>query len=450
MDERIPTSGFAGIVAKTISSHRLLSPGDKVIVALSGGADSVALLSVLDELGYECLAAHCNFHLRGEESNRDMRHTEKVCRHLGIDLTVKDFDVEKRRRDHGGSVEMACRELRYEWFDELLVRNRAKAVAVGHHMEDNIETLLLNLFRGTGIDGLRGIKYRRDDIIRPLLDVSREDIERYLARRGLEFIVDSSNGSDDYLRNRLRNHVIPEIERCFPGASAAMLLTMRNVSGSCAVYDKAVSDYREECSDGDGDIDLRKLTNEAGDCANTVLYEMLRPYGLSAAACDDMLRSADGSGLEFHGRDGFKAELDRGMLHLSHHGEACGQEYYPIDLRRDVLSPVNICISEHDIIEFSPEKNRNVIYFDADAIKSEHRWSLRRWDKGDRIRPYGMTGSKLVSDVFADAKYSSRDKRRAWLLVCDGEPAWIVGLRSSRMFEITPQTRRYLKLEYKP
>lgn len=449
MEHHHDRSAFAGSVAATIDRHRMLTAGERVVVALSGGADSVALLAVLDELGYDCIAAHCNFHLRGEESQRDMRHAEMICNTLGIDLMVRDFDVETHRREKGGSIEMACRELRYSWFDDLLVKKRARAVAVGHHCEDNVETMLLNMFRGTGIDGLRGIRYRRDAVIRPLLDVSRREIEAYLAVRGLGYVTDSSNGSDLYLRNRIRNHIVPEIEKWFPGAVDAMRRTMSHVAAAEDLYDRAVADYGRACVNSDGDFDLGLLIEHAGNSAETVLYEMLKHYGIAPSACSDIISSIARSGLVFHGRDGVMVELDRGILHIRIPQGFTGTDiHHKVDLHRDVLYPVNIRVSEHDVSEFRPERNPSVIYLDASALDKEHVWTLRRWENGDRIRPFGMSGSKLVSDIFTDAKYPARDKRRAWILACDGEPVWIVGLRASRLFEVTPQTRRFIKLEY--
>lgn len=441
---------FADAVAATIRHHRLLADGDRVVVGLSGGADSVALLSVLGELGYECLAAHCNFHLRGEESQRDMRHAEKICRRLGVDLTVRDFDVAARCRETGGSVEMVCRDQRYEWFGDLIDSFRARAVAVGHHREDNIETMLLNLFRGTGIDGLRGIRYRRDSVIRPLLDVSRRDIETYLAERGLDYVNDSSNCSDAHLRNRIRNHVMPEIERCFGRAEQAMLLTMENLAETQALCDRAVASYRQACSTQSGDLDIVKLADMAGDCAATALYGMLKPDGFTASVCRDIISSPDRSGLKFDGRKDVEAELDRGILHIRKVTQHTRPTSYPADLSRDILSPVCIRVSEHDASAFRPERNPSVVCLDSTVLEGGHCLTLRRWRKGDRIRPFGMNGSRAVSDVFSDAKYSAADKRRAWLLDCDGEVLWIVGLRASRLFTVGPQTKKYLRLEYKP
>lgn len=437
---------FASTVAETISRNSLLKDGDKVVVALSGGADSVALLAVLNELGYDCVAAHCNFHLRGEESQRDMRHAEAVCLKLGIDLTVKDFDVSKRMAENKESVEMACRELRYEWFEDLLIREHAHAVAVGHHREDKVETFLLNLMRGTGIDGLRGMKYRRDAIIRPLLDMSRREIEDYLSDKSLTYIVDSSNASDDYLRNRLRNHVVPELLKYFPNGENAILSTMSNLSSAGEIFDMAINGYREACEIEPWTFNLNRLAEMTGDKMTAVLYEILKPAGITASQCNDIVASKTKSGLKFEGRKGTVFELDRGVLR----GVSCRnldrRDEINIDLRRDVLTPINLRVSLHDVSEFSPTGASDTIYIDWKAISGEHCWQLRRWRKGDRIKPFGMRGSKLVSDLFADAKYSCSEKRDAWLLTCDGEVVWVVGLRASRLHAVTPETKKYLKI----
>lgn len=437
---------FVSKVAETISRNSLLKDGDKVVVALSGGADSVALLAVLDELGYDCFAAHCNFHLRGEESQRDMRHAEAVCLKLGIGLTVKDFDVAKRMSENKESIEMACRELRYEWFEELKLSWHAHAVAVGHHREDKVETFFLNLMRGTGIDGLRGMKYRRDAIIRPLLDTSRQEIEDYLNDKGLKYIVDSSNASDDYQRNRLRNHVVPELLKYFPNGENAILSTMSNLSSAGEIFDMAIDSYREACEIEPWTFDLNHLAAMTGDKMAGVMYEILKSAGITASQCKDIVASKSKSGLVFDGRKGIVFELDRGVLRGVSCRNLVHRDEIAVDLSLDVLTPINIHVSVHDISEFSPTCSPDTIYIDEKAIGEGHSWQLRHWRKGDRIKPFGMRGSKLVSDLFADAKYSGAEKREAWLLTCDSEIVWVVGLRASRLHIVAPDTKKYLKL----
>lgn len=441
---------LAQIVADAIERHSLLTPGDKVVVAVSGGADSVALLSVMNELGYDCLAAHCNFHLRGEESRRDMLHTQEICSRLGIDLAVKDFDVDKRRAETGESVEMACRALRYEWFDSLLTRERARAVAVGHHREDQVETVLLNLLRGTGIAGLSGMKYRRDSVIRPLLDCSRDQIEAYLVSRGLDFVCDSSNASDAHLRNRIRNKVMPLLSGLFPGAEDAVLTTAANLEAARRIYDTKINDYRREYTNSDGSVDVGRLAEDLPDDAVTILRELLKDTGLTVSQCRDIIASASASGLHFESGGVTVAELDRGVLSFPHNVKIRPADVYDVDLSRDVLTPINLRVSRHDIGEFDPGRDPSVLYLDESAALDDHRWQLRHPRRGDRIRPFGMKGSRLLSDLYSDAKYSAADKRNAWVLTCDDTVVWVVGLRASSLFPVTPETRHYLKIQYKP
>lgn len=442
-------AGFTEAVARTIATHSLLQGGERIIVAVSGGADSVALLAVLVESGYACIAAHCNFHLRGDESQRDMLHTELTCRHLGVRLVVKDFDVAARMAATGESVEMACRNLRYEWFDELLSSERAAAIAVGHHREDNIETFLLNMLRGTGIDGLRGIRYRRGNIIRPLLDRSRGEIEEYLASQGLTFVVDSSNSSDKHLRNRLRNNVIPELIRNFPNAEDTLLHTMSNMNECGAVYDEAIKRYGNEYEISPMTFDIGRLAAEHPHCARTILFEIVKGYGITSSQCSDIIKSCNRSGLAFEGRNGLRLELDRGILRVApSQPEEQSQSSFAIDPSRDINCPVDIKVSIDDISEFRPSRDASTLYLDNSALDGSPLWEIRHWRHGDRIKPFGMRGSKLVSDIFAEARYSAAQKREAWLLTRDGVILWVIGLRCSSHFPVSRNTKRFVTLKY--
>ncbi len=435
-------------VKTTIDRHSLLRRRGPVIVAVSGGADSVALLAVLQALGYECVAAHCNFHLRGAESNRDMRHVEMLTEKLGIDLYVKDFDVAARRALTGESLEMACRELRYKWFFELLDRDRAQAIAVGHHREDQAETFMLNLMRGSGLAGLAGMRYRNEHVVRPLLDVSRAEIEQYLTARGLDWIVDSSNASDDFARNRLRNKILPMMEQLFPGATDAMLRSMTILRENCDFYqaqtEKVINTYVNNFSK---EINLSDLqANEPH--AELLLFEKLRSEGFNRTQTDDMLAAAARSGGSFsagaHTRD-----VDHGILRAPRATigpVADSGEEYEVNLLRDIFEPVRIVVTHHYISEFAPSRNPRIAYIDASALEGDRRWALRRWRRGDRMTPYGMTGSKLLSDIFASQRLSAEAKRNTWVLTCDDEIVWVVGLRASALHTLGPCSKRFVKL----
>ena len=437
------------MMADCIRRHGLLQPGRTVIVALSGGADSVALLQALVSEGYECMAAHCNFHLRGEESMRDAAHCADICRRIGVDLCMRDFDVPARMRLTGESVEMACRSLRYEWFDSLLDRERAQAIAVGHHREDNVETFMLNLLRGTGPQGLCGMRVRNGYVVRPLLECSRAQIEAFLHERGLGFVIDSTNASNDFKRNRLRNVVIPMLDEQFDGASEAIERSMAHVADSMALYRELVEERAEHYRQGSDILLADMARNETN--ARMLLYEMLHnSEGFSMSAVADMLRRPDGSGRRFVSGCGHVRELHRGVLSaVSPQPLRQECDCYSADLRRDILTPLHITVERLHISSFSPERNPAVMYLDAAILDATPAPQLRRWRRGDRIEPYGMKGSRLVSDLFSDAGYSAEQKRNAFLLCRADKVLWVCGLRASRHFAVGPGTKEYLRLEIK-
>ena len=218
-------------VAEYAKEHNLCAKDDAVIVALSGGADSVALLRILLSIGVQCCALHCNFGLRGAESDRDEAFVRNLCTQLGVLLKVKHFDVAKYEQEQKVSTEMACRELRYAWFDEERALQGAKAIAVAHHYDDNVETFFLNMLRGTGIQGLTGIRAKNGYVVRPLLCVKREEIEAYLKELGQEYVVDSTNLENDFKRNKIRNVLIPTLNELFPDYEAGMMRTLQNLQG---------------------------------------------------------------------------------------------------------------------------------------------------------------------------------------------------------------------------
>lgn len=438
-------------IRNSMEKHQLLPPGSRgrIVVALSGGADSVALLAALVSLGYECVAAHCNFHLRGEESMRDMRHSAKVCAALGVDLSIKHFDVAARREATGESVEMACRELRYAWFAELLDSQRAVAVAVAHNHGDNVETFFLNLLRGTGIAGLTGIRRRNGHVIRPMLDCTRREVEEYLNERGLSYVTDSTNAMDDYRRNRIRNRVIPLLEDCFPGASAAVTSSMEHLEAARRFYQQALDERRAKYMNG-GKIFLAEIVRNESS-APLLLFEWLRSYGFNSTQAADLVRSAGESGRVFES-DSHRIVTTRTTAELvSLTGTVPAmQEVWRVELSRTVLRPAHIIVTRHKTGEFMPERNPNVMFADVSLLEGTPTFELRHWHKGDVLEPFGMKGSRKVSDIFTDAHLGLEAKKKVWLLLRDGKLLWVLGHRSSRHYPVTPSTREYLRLEWRP
>ena len=285
---------FTRQIAKFIASERLLSHDARVLVALSGGADSVALFCVLKQLGYALSAVHCNFHLRGAESDRDETFVRDLCRKEHVPLEVVHFDTIAYAARHKMSIEMAARELRYEAFETLRREQGAEAIAVAHHRDDSVETLLLNLIRGTGINGLKGIRPRNGYVIRPLLAVSRQDITDYLERIGQAYVTDSTNLHDDYTRNKVRLNILPLMEQINPSVKDSLTETAARLNEVAILYNKVMKAETQCISTHlpDGTLRIDQTKWQASDTPKSLLYELLSPYGFRPAQIDDICLSA--------------------------------------------------------------------------------------------------------------------------------------------------------------
>ena len=417
------------------------APGARVLVTLSGGADSVALLLVLRSLGYGCVAVHCNFHLRGEESMRDERFVRGLCKHLGIGLVVKDFDVQARMAAEGISVEMACRDLRYEWFEQERQSNRCGCIAVAHHSDDNVETMLLNLLRGTGIAGVAGIKPVNGHIIRPLLCVSRNEIEEFLKAQGQDYVTDSTNAVADVKRNRLRNIVLPVIAEQFPSAKTGLVRTLDNVLSCHELYEELLSNRLAEVvmHRGDDCIEVDVAAIASGRGAGALLFGALHSYGYNSVQIEEMLsayRRGNAVGKCFLSGK-YKATIDRDKIIVA--PAVHPRQRVPININSaGINEPVRLKIEHLPMQDFNLsmcDGRRRVCF--GEEIARCRVLALRHWQDGDRFKPFGMHGrSRLVSDLFTDLKISDADKRRAWLLEADGEIIWVLGYRSGDLYRL--------------
>jgi len=417
--------------------------GKRVLVALSGGADSVAMLRLLMAAEFDCCAAHCNFHLRGEESNRDERFVRDLCRQLDVPLTVKDFDVETHQREHGGSVEMACRELRYSWFEQERERLGCGAIAVAHHADDQVETFFLNLMRGTGLRGLKGMKRVNEGIWRPLLGVTRSDIIDYLDAIGQDYVTDSTNAQNDYRRNRLRNVILPIIEQQFPNARARILDTMQHL----AVDHEALATMAQDIISDYPFINIRNLCSHPQ--APTLLYYRIRHLGFNRQQCRQAVEAAKQghSGRQFIA-GGHVLAVDRqtlAVVPLQHDQDV----EIPVNITEDIFYPLHITVQQGRT-PFSPQMcdGRSRVAFSTRLLDCRH-LVFRHWRRGDRFQPFGMNGTKLVSDLFNDNKMDYHEKQNTWLLEADGKIIWIVGLRSTIHYPVSINSQDYLILTKK-
>ncbi|MDE7024392.1 MAG: tRNA lysidine(34) synthetase TilS [Paramuribaculum sp.] len=420
-------------VQHSIDTHQLLAnKTEPVICALSGGADSVALLTALTTLGYNCVAAHCNFHLRGDESMRDQYHAESVAQKLGIRFFLKNVDVESYRQTHNASVEMACRELRYKWFHELKDSMGAQAIAVAHNYTDNVETAILNLMRGSGIDGLRGMKLRTDSgIIRPLLMTRREDIENYIFAKGLKYVIDSTNLTTDFQRNKVRHIILPAIAQTTPNGINGITQTIHHVDEQASLYHHMITETITQHMDSEGGLILKCITNHP--FASLLLYEWLKPLGFTKQQAENVINSCNTSGAIF--------KTSSAIL-INDHGILRQVDNAPLEKKEFPFH-----ITKHSIEEFNPQKDSRIAYFDASILNEPQKLECRYWQDGDTLAPFGMKGTRKLSDIFTDAKLSLDQKSRVPLLVLGDTILWVGGIRASRHFPVTPQSKQFIKVE---
>lgn len=413
-----------------IQSERLLKTGDMVLVALSGGADSVALLRVLLSLDYRVEAAHCNFHLRGAESDRDEAFVHTLCERLYVPLHVAQFNTADYAAAHGLSLEMAAREQRYAWFEEVRCQVGAAAIAVAHHRDDSVETMLLNLLRGTGLRGLTGIQPRRGYIIRPLLAVGRSDILSYLDKLGQDYVTDSTNLHDDFRRNKIRLRVLPLLQELNPSVADTLDATAHRLRQVETVYLATIEAGKHRVMDGDCRIHIGRLLQEPSPQA--LLHEILQPLDFNAAQQQEVFAALQAeSGRRFRAAEW---ELLRDRTHLLLRRFESAKEFQEeapeLEIRWLDVTP-----------DFVIPRQREVACLDADRIQT-HPLTLRRPRPADRFVPFGMRGSKLLSDYFTDRKFTAYEKERQWVVCCGEDIVWLVNERPDARFCVTPSTRR--------
>lgn len=434
-------------VEKFILSENLLSKEWLCIVALSGGADSVALLRILLSLGYKVEAAHCNFKLRGEESERDEEFCRNLCKELGVSFHTVHFDTREYADLRGVSIEMAARELRYNWFEKLRQDLNAQCVCVAHHRDDSVETVLLNLVRGTGIHGLTGISSSREGIVRPLLCLWRREIEEYMREKGCDYVTDSSNLVADVQRNKVRLNILPALKEINPAAAENIANAADLLSKAGKVYDKAIDRMARNVFHTDGEYsyinkDGLKLTDSPSD----VLYHLLSGYGFNRQQTMQILTAMDGQPGKLFCSGDTEVGVDRDSLVICENGDTGFEPHRIPEEGTYVFGKVKIRIKVVERTDdFRIPKNADTAVLDAD--KAIFPLTIRRTETGDRFHPFGMKGSKLMSDYLTDLKFNLFEKRRQLVLLSNEEIAWVVNRRPDKRFAITDETRRVLVVE---
>ena len=440
---------FLQKLSKFIASHKLMECNGKYLVALSGGADSVALSLALRELGFDVVAAHCNFHLRGDESDRDEMFCRRFCERNGIKLHVTHFDTEGFAKLRKISIEMAARHLRYAYFKQLAEDIGASAVCVAHHQDDSVETVLLNLIRGTGIHGLTGIKPKNGGIVRPLLCVTRNEIETVLAEVGQDFVTDSTNLVDDVVRNKIRLDILPLMKEINPSVSDSIAKTASRVADVADALDDVVGSVAsvlvEEKAKGVVVIHTDRLMT--GPAPEYVLFRLLKGYSFVPSQIEQIYASVStGSGRVFVSST-HRLLIDRDCIVVEPLAESgrrpmlvpeCGVYVYDDSMK------LRFERVERDS-GFKVSADKCFCFADASVVKFP--LTVRTVEVGDRFVPFGMKGSKLVSDYLTDRKFNLFDKQRQ-LVVADahGRIVWLVNQRPDERYRITDTTDTVLKI----
>lgn len=432
MSETAPLHKLEQSVSLALRKY-LPASARRLAIAVSGGADSTALLTALCRLGYgsRLLALHCNFHLRGAESDRDQQAVTSLCHNAGVEVRVRHCDVDRYRREHGGSIEMACRELRYDWFASQLAPDDMLLTA--HNADDRIETLLFNLFRGTGLPGLRSVRPLRDGkLLRPMLDVSRREVLDYLQSLGVDYVTDSSNLSTQFARNRIRLEVLPVIDATHPHARTGITTTIRALSATEALYQSLLDAERQRHLTADGGIDVSGLLSGPHASSSVqMLFEWFRPEGISMDTAQRIVASASLPGTRRFIIGGKVWVLRSGQLYPSANTS-------PADSEHPVSELFELTLLPRSDSGFDTCRQPGTAYFDSSLL--DHTLTARFRRDGDRFRPFGLRGSKLLSDLFTDLHVPADLRDSVPLLLADDRIVNVGDLRQSSFCPVTPRT----------
>jgi tRNA(Ile)-lysidine synthase len=428
-----------------ISNNNLCDKNDTILVTVSGGIDSVVLLDLFFRENYNIALAHCNFKLRNKESDNDELFVKSLCEKYKIKNHFIAFDTKEYATQQGISIEMAARKLRYNWFNKLCNDYNYSKVAVGHHLNDSIETIFINLLRGTGINGITGIAPKNENIIRPLLFATREQIEEYAKLNNLKYRNDSSNKSTVFIRNIIRHKIIPEFKKINPSFEKTMMQNTENLKNASTIFNNHIEKTTRDIVIKNGNqykISIDKLNNLPEK--QTWLFEFLNKFGFSFDNVVNIISKLNtNAGKQFFSNT-HQLLIDRDYLLIEEQNKS-NRNFIANNISELSELPVNISVSVVEPENFILDKNQLTANIDLDKIKFPV--SIRKWQDGDYFYPLGMNKKKKLSDFFIDNKINRFAKDKTWIFSdAENRIFWVGGLRIDNRFKVTDNTKNILIL----
>jgi len=420
-----------------IQSNDLCRKDDKILLAVSGGVDSMVMLYLFRDAGFSVGVAHCNFQLRGKESDGDEKFVEGVCTELGLPFYSVRFDTELYAWDNGLSTQMAARELRYQWFERLMEEHHYAWLATGHHFDDTLETVLLNWARGSSLEGLAGIPVKNKKIIRPLLFATRAHVEKFAEAHGIQWRDDQSNFTDDYQRNFVRHQIIPKFKELNPSLEATLHNGLEKIRCDLELIYHAVETWKGKFISGDDHrITIQKSGFAAYGHQADLLWRCIREYGFNFEQCREAVKALHGQpGKQFF-TPTHQLVVDRTSLIITPQPEAWTETR--IDRNEEyTMGPWRLTVATSK--ELKPGTSPSVAVIDLQKLKFPLVW--RKWKAGDYFFPLGMEHRRKISDFLTDKKLSRADKGVVTVLESEGEIVWVVGHRIDNRYKITSQTQ---------
>lgn len=452
-----------------IKQHHLFSPKDKLLLAVSGGIDSVVLAALCKQTGFDFAIAHCNFQLRGEESNRDEAFVKALAEKYGVEFYIKSFDTKTIARQLKKSIEETARDLRYGWFGEIVdrwamtddrnasstandQRPTANYILTAHHADDTIETVLMNFFRGTGIKGLRGIQPKNGKVIRPLLFARRKELEEFVNENKLEYVTDSTNFENEYTRNFFRNKVLPAVKEYYHAADENILRNAERFMEVEELYNQAIALHKKKLlthpqspRGREKEVHIPVLKLKKSTPLNTIVYEIIKDYGFTSHQTDEVIAMLDSESGKYISSSSHRIIKNRKWLIIAP-VKADAAETVLIEAYENNVqcSMFNIQLSTID----SVNRQLSTVSSEAQLDASEITFPLllRKWKAGDYFYPLGMKKKKKLARFFIDNKLSKTEKENAWVIESNKRIIWVVGHRIDERFKVTDKTKEVLKI----